>query len=35
MNGTESEEYVCTVCGERFETEDELVRHVHDAGIVD
>jgi DNA-directed RNA polymerase subunit RPC12/RpoP len=35
MNETTSGEYVCEICGERFETEAELERHVHDAGIVD
>ncbi len=27
--------YECGVCGERFESEDELERHVHDVGLVD
>jgi hypothetical protein len=25
----------CEVCGEEFDTERELDRHVHDVGIVD
>jgi hypothetical protein len=35
MNDTERAEYVCEVCDERFETERELRRHVHDVGLVD
>jgi DNA-directed RNA polymerase subunit RPC12/RpoP len=31
----ETGEYVCGICGERFDTEEELERHVHDVGIVD
>ncbi len=29
------DEYVCGVCAERFESEAELKRHVHDVGLVD
>ena len=29
------EEHVCDVCGEAFENEPALKRHVHDVGIVD
>ena len=27
--------YRCDACGETFETEAELERHVHDIGLVD
>jgi DNA-directed RNA polymerase subunit RPC12/RpoP len=30
-----SDEYVCDVCGEAFESEQELQQHVHDVGVVD
>jgi hypothetical protein len=37
MTATDSsdEEYVCGVCGEAFETEAELERHIHEVGLVD
>jgi hypothetical protein len=28
-------EYVCEACEERFDSEAELERHVHDVGLVD
>jgi hypothetical protein len=28
-------ECVCDICEERFDSEAELERHVHDAGLVD
>ncbi|MFT4882398.1 MAG: hypothetical protein ACI9HI_002422 [Salinirussus sp.] len=28
-------EYVCDICEERFESEAELERHIHDVGLVD
>lgn len=31
----EDETYECGVCGEEFDTEAALERHVHDVGIVD
>ena len=31
----EDEEYECGVCGETFESEAALERHVHDVGLVD
>jgi hypothetical protein len=30
-----SDEYVCDVCEEVFESEQELQQHVHDVGVVD
>jgi len=35
MTETESDEVVCDICGETFESERELERHVHDVGLVD
>jgi hypothetical protein len=37
MTGTDSsdEECVCDVCGETFESERDLDRHVHEVGLVD
>jgi hypothetical protein len=31
----EDETHRCGVCGEEFETEADLERHVHEVGIVD
>lgn len=28
-------EFVCEVCGQSFESEEALDRHVHDVGLVD
>jgi len=33
MNETETSEYVCEACDERFETERELDHHVRDVGL--
>jgi hypothetical protein len=30
-----NDEYVCDVCDETFNSEEELRRHVHDVGLVD
>jgi hypothetical protein len=30
----DDEEYVCEVCGEWFDEEDDLDRHVRDQGLV-
>lgn len=30
-----TDEYVCDVCEETFESERELRRHLYDAGLVD
>jgi len=30
----EAEEYVCRICGRRFESKAALERHVHDAGLL-
>ncbi len=32
---TENTELRCDVCGQRFESEAALRRHVHDVGLVD
>jgi len=32
---TDDESYECSVCGEVFDSEEEVDRHVHDVGIVD
>lgn len=34
MNETETGEYVYEICGERFEAEQELERHIRDLGLV-
>jgi DNA-directed RNA polymerase subunit RPC12/RpoP len=31
----EASEYVCDICGETFESEQELKCHVRDTGLVD
>lgn len=32
---TDAEEYVCEACGESFESEEALERHVREVGLVD
>lgn len=31
---TDTEEWTCEACGETFESEDELERHIHEVGLV-
>jgi transposase-like protein len=37
MNVTDSsdQQYVCDICGETFQSERALNRHVHEVGLVD